>query len=64
MMPGVSGPQLAEQVKIEFPHVKVVFITGYSQTPPTEKLPTALLLQKPFTMTDLLRVVREAIERK
>jgi CheY-like chemotaxis protein len=64
MMPGVSGPQLAQQVKGEFPSIKVVFITGYSQTPPTEKLPSALLLQKPFTMTDLLRVVREAIEQE
>ena len=62
MMPGVSGPQLAEQVKEVFPNIKVVFITGYSQTSPTEKLPSALLLQKPFTMTDLLRVVRQAIE--
>ncbi len=64
MMPGVNGPQLAERVKSEFPAVKVVFITGYSQVPPTEKLPSALLLQKPFTMTDLLRVVREAIEQE
>ena len=62
MMPGVSGPQLAESVRGAFPSVKVVFISGYSQTAPTEKLPSALLLQKPFTMTDLLRIVRRAIE--
>jgi CheY-like chemotaxis protein len=62
MMPGISGPQLAESVRGAFPSIKVVFISGYSQTPPTEKLPGALLLQKPFTMTDLLRVVRQAIE--
>jgi hypothetical protein len=62
MMPGVSGPQLAESVRGAFPSVKVVFISGYSQTTPTEKLPSALLLQKPFTMTDLLRIVRKAIE--
>jgi two-component system, cell cycle sensor histidine kinase and response regulator CckA len=62
MMPGVSGPQLAESVRGAFPSAKVVFISGYSQTTPTEKLPSALLLQKPFTMTDLLRIVRRAIE--
>jgi PAS domain S-box-containing protein len=62
MMPGVSGPQLAESVRNAFPSVKVVFISGYSQTTPTEKLPSALMLQKPFTMTDLLRIVRKAIE--
>ncbi len=62
MMPGVSGPQLAESVRGAFPSVKVVFISGYSQTTPTEKLPSALLLPKPFTMTELLRVVRKAIE--
>ncbi len=62
MMPGVSGPQLAESVRGAFPSVKVVFISGYSQTTPNEKLPSALLLQKPFTMTELLRIVRKAIE--
>jgi two-component system cell cycle sensor histidine kinase/response regulator CckA len=62
MMPSMTGPQLAESVRLAFPGVKVVFISGYSQIPPTEKLPSALLLQKPFTMTDLLRVVRQDLE--
>jgi two-component system cell cycle sensor histidine kinase/response regulator CckA len=62
MMPGMSGPQLAQSVQGAFPSVKVVFISGYSQTEPTAQFPNALFLQKPFTMTDLLRIVRQAIE--
>lgn len=62
MMPGMSGPELAASVKASYPNAKVIFISGYSQISPTKDQPGAFLLQKPFTMTDLLRVVRQAIE--
>jgi CheY-like chemotaxis protein len=62
MMPGMSGPDLAQAVRGRLPGIKVVFMSGYSERPPAERVPEALFLQKPFTLADLLLVVSQALE--
>ena len=37
-MPGMSGPQLAEKMKLQLPDVPVVLISGYTTLPATELL--------------------------
>lgn len=53
-MPGMSGLDLAEQVRRRWPAVKVVLISGYFVPP---QAPTKFL-KKPFHMKDLASLVR------
>ena len=66
VMPGMCGPQVAEAVKVVQSGVKVLFQSGYTDD--------ALLrhgvaeaertfLQKPFTLPDLARKVREVLDK-
>ena len=64
VMPKVSGRELAACLKEQKNHVKVLFMSGYSddivlQHRLTER--NVLLLQKPFTSEALLDKVREAL---
>ncbi len=58
IMPGMSGIELAEKVKMSMPDIKVVFMTGYSEELigreglMDEK---ATYIKKPFTLSDLLQ---------
>jgi DNA-binding response OmpR family regulator len=60
VMPGMSGPELAEVVREQRPGVRVLFMSGYPADVVTAKgtLPdSADYLQKPFTAEELLRRV-------
>jgi len=64
VMPGPSGPTLAEQLRRRRPDLKVLFVSGYPSGA-LERLgtdPTKNLLAKPFTATALLERVRQAID--
>ncbi len=65
IMPGMSGPELAERVVSAWPHVKVLFMSGYA--------PRAImhhgvldagtqLIPKPFSVKALRRKVREVLD--
>ena len=58
VMPGPSGPELAERLSAARPATRVLYMTGYSDVPATECNP---LLQKPFTPLSLTRAVQEAL---
>jgi PAS domain S-box-containing protein len=66
MMPQMSGAALAERVRTMHPDVKVIFVSGYTdeavfgQLPPD---PSVTFVQKPYTPTSLLRVLREVFDR-
>ena len=62
MMPGMSGSQLAKKVHETLPGMKVIYISGFGDPAPEERVEGALFLQKPFTLSDLLKSVRQAIE--
>jgi PAS domain S-box-containing protein len=65
VMPQMSGPELAEQVAALRPGIKVVFMSGYPGGITSERGmfdPAAFLLQKPFTMDALGRILRQVLD--
>ncbi len=64
MMPGMTGPQVAASIQGTFPEAKVIYISGYSEPEQEHQIRGALYLQKPFTLSDLLRVVNQALEQQ
>ncbi len=65
VMPGMSGPQLADEFHSIFPGTKVLCMSGYTEFAPGHDQVLRrgrLLLQKPFTQQDLARKVRKALE--
>jgi YesN/AraC family two-component response regulator len=63
VMPGTSGAQLADRIEREYPEIRVALMSGYS----TDELARSgvgsslrSLLDKPFTLPDLVRFVEEA----
>jgi FixJ family two-component response regulator len=63
-MPGRSGPDLYAEVAAEYPGLKVLFMTGYSnaerQSAPGSRLHP--LIRKPFGSQELASAVRGAID--
>jgi len=65
VMPGMSGRDLSEQVRIERPETRVLFISGYTgETVERHDLLTTAghFLEKPFKPGTLLRKVREVLD--
>jgi two-component system, cell cycle sensor histidine kinase and response regulator CckA len=63
VMPRVSGATLAAQLQAQRPGLRVVFMSGYTDTSAGEQglPPGAIFIQKPFTPEVLLRKVRQAL---
>jgi len=63
VMPGMSGPELAERLVERHPDACVLFTSGYSGDAVADRgaLPGGLL-EKPFTMEQLSAKVREALD--
>jgi PAS domain S-box-containing protein len=66
VMPGISGPRLAERLLEERPTVRIVLMSGYAATTLEQKIlldPASSFLQKPFTSELLMRRVREVLDQ-
>ena len=66
VMPGMSGPDVAEQLRRLHPQMQVLLLSGYaSHTALPEKViaEPAAFLQKPFTVETLMTKVRERLTR-
>jgi signal transduction histidine kinase/ActR/RegA family two-component response regulator len=64
LMPEMDGPTLVAALRVLDPAVKIVGITGMSDTTGMDGLKTLALsavLTKPFTIKKLLKVIREAL---
>jgi PAS domain S-box-containing protein len=66
MMPGMTGPELASKVVVDFPEMRILFMSGY----PGDELGRLGLradevpfLQKPFTPTELAEQVRSLLDQ-
>jgi PAS domain S-box-containing protein len=61
VMPGTSGIELAETLRVRFPKLPVVLTSGYSHVLAQEGSHGFELLQKPYTADGLARVLRTAM---
>jgi DNA-binding NarL/FixJ family response regulator len=64
-MPGMSGPDLARQMRSQRPGLKVLFTSGYTDDAIVRHGlldATEAFLQKPFTPDSLARKVREVLD--
>ncbi len=67
VMPGMTGQELAVQLQDEYPGLRIIFMSGYSEHAATEMAhadPGVRLLNKPFSRGELLRAVREVLHGK
>jgi len=65
MLPGLSGAALAEQLLARRPGLGVIVISGYSEDRTAElvhDLKSAHFMHKPFTMAELSREIRAALD--
>jgi PAS domain S-box-containing protein len=65
VMPQMSGGQTAQRLKAQRPGLKVLYVSGYTETTVAASHPAArdAFLQKPFTPMALGRRVRELLDR-
>jgi PAS domain S-box-containing protein len=66
VMPKLSGPQLAKELRESGKHVKVLFTSGYTARDIQENKaldPGLPFLSKPWTIDDLLKRVREILDQ-
>jgi two-component system, cell cycle sensor histidine kinase and response regulator CckA len=65
LMSGISGPELAAQIVALLPNVKVLLMSGYSESAVSGHLGAATqlaLLEKPFTADALARKLRQVLD--
>jgi CheY-like chemotaxis protein len=59
VMPGLSGAELADRVRLAQPRCRVIFMSGFTDKPPHAG--SGVFLRKPFTPLELSRAVDEAL---
>jgi CheY-like chemotaxis protein len=62
VMPGMTGPDLIQQIGPIYPHIGVLFVTGYvGEAGDAERFAGYEVLRKPFTVNALSRSVANAM---
>lgn len=64
VMPGLSGPQVADQLRRRHPRMKILFLSGYARhtaLPQQLRSDPRAFLQKPFTIETFTAKVRERL---
>lgn len=67
ILPGnINGADIAAMAKTKYPHIKIVFTTGYSQdvlmTDGTIEQGTTII-KKPYSRNDLLKIIRTSLDQ-
>jgi two-component system cell cycle sensor histidine kinase/response regulator CckA len=65
VMPGLSGQQVADRLRQRFPHVRVLYMSGYTDDVILRNgmaVGDVEFLEKPFTPAVLTRKVREVLD--
>jgi CheY-like chemotaxis protein len=63
VMPSAAGAILVKEAKKQFPDIKIIMMSGYTdRTLEIETVAADLFLQKPFTPSELLAQVREILD--
>ena len=66
VMPGMDGIELSQRVSQLHPHVKILFITGFSAVAMDASISrndNATVLSKPFHLNDLVKQVEEILAK-
>lgn len=58
-MPGEDGPSVAARLRMQYPQLKILFMSGYSSDMQEVRLDGALFLQKPFSRAELAEKLGE-----
>lgn len=64
VMPGMDGIELSQKTTQAYPHIKILFITGFSAVAMdrvTSQDQTANILSKPFHLNDLVQQVKHLL---
>jgi signal transduction histidine kinase/ActR/RegA family two-component response regulator len=65
VMPGMTGPQLVDRIKSEYPEIAAIFVTGYvGDADSGDRLRGHDVLRKPFTMSGLAMAVATALDAR
>jgi two-component system cell cycle sensor histidine kinase/response regulator CckA len=67
VMPEMDGPTLLKEMRKRNPELKIVFVSGYAEDAFEKNLPEGgqfAFLAKPFTLKNLVAVVKETIAAK
>ncbi len=62
VMPGMSGPALARQVRASRPSLPIIFISGYADPEGHDSELPGRLVRKPFRISDLRDQIEAAID--
>ena len=65
VMPGYSGPELAEQLREKRPGLKVAFMSGYTEHASLHSgiiSETSIFIQKPFTPDSLAKKIKAVLD--
>jgi CheY-like chemotaxis protein len=64
VLPGMGGPELAEELSHRYPGLKVLYVSGYPEPPlPQADAPGRVaFLQKPFRPAVMVRAVRALLD--
>ena len=60
LMPGMTGVQLSDAIRSEWPHLRVLLATGYAELPPGIDV-NVPRLAKPYRQEDLKRAVLDSV---
>jgi FixJ family two-component response regulator len=60
----MSGPELVDRVRERRPEITVLYVSGYTDDPRITEASGAGFLRKPFSVADLVRAVRERLDRR
>jgi PAS domain S-box-containing protein len=66
MLPGKSGPEVAEVIRDKYPGLKVLYMSGYADQEAFGRIEAGenwMFLSKPFSVEDLLSMVRRVLDR-
>ncbi len=64
VMPGMSGLELAREIRQHYPNLPVVLTSGYSHVLAEEGRHGFELLHKPYAVEDVSRVLRRMTHRR
>ena len=60
-MPGQTGPELIAEIGPRYPHIAVLFVTGFAGEANASEFGGYGVLRKPFTLAGLERAIGEAM---